>query len=289
MTGYARGEGAHGPWRWIWEARSVNGRGLELRFRLPPGFDFVEADLRRAAQKSLGRGNVSVSLNLASENAGAAFVINETALAAALAAMRQIETAIDCERPRPEGVLALRGVVETGETGLDEEARTGLGKALVASFRETVSALRKARDAEGASLLSVLSAQLARIDALVAEAQAAAENAPKLLRDRLQAQIADLLSRDDIDQARLAQEAALLAVKADVREELDRLGAHLEAANALLKDKEPIGRRFDFLVQEFNREANTLCAKAPDMALKKIGLDLKTVIDQVREQVQNIE
>ena len=289
MTGYARCESAHGSWRWIWEARSVNGRGLELRFRLPPGFDFLEADLRRTAQSLLSRGNVSFSLNLSSDLAAGNFSINEAALSAAIAAVRKVSLEIDCERPRPEGILGLRGVVETGENTLDDETRTALGKSLVGSFVETITQLKKARDQEGVELSTVLTVHLDRIAALVAQAEAAAKQAPQLLRNRLEAQISELLSRDDFDPSRLAQEAAVLAVKADVREELDRLGAHLAAAKILLTEKEPIGRRFDFLVQEFNREANTLCAKAPDMALKTIGLDLKTVIDQVREQVQNIE
>lgn len=288
MTGFARGDGAHGEARWAWEMKSVNGRGLEARFRLPPGFDALEIGLRKVLGEVFTRGSFNVALNMRAGAGESAFSVNTAALDAAVKAIEGISLRIDCERPRPEGILALRGVVEQDQPLADDEARAGLAAALTASFREVSGALADARKAEGAALQKLIEDQLDRIAQLAAAARNAAAASPKAIKDKITAQIKELLDSDIADD-RLAQEAALLAVKADVREELDRLDAHVAAGRELLRDSGAIGRRFDFLTQEFNREANTLCSKAQDMELKRIGLDLKSVVDQMREQIQNIE
>lgn len=289
MTGFARVEGAYEAWRWVWEVRSVNGRGLETRFRLPPGHDGAEPALRKAVGDAFTRGSINATLNLSRAAGLSALRINEAALDEALRMIEQVRMRLDCEKPRAEGVLGLRGVIEIEDGGEDEEARAALAAAIVDSFRAALNALKKARAAEGKALAAVVAAQVDEIARLAGEARCSAGAAPEAIRARIAAQLADMLSGNGLPEERLAQEAALLAIKADVREELDRLDAHVEAARALLSSGDPVGRRLDFLMQEFNREANTLCSKVSDMALKRLGLDLKTVIDQMREQVQNIE
>jgi uncharacterized protein (TIGR00255 family) len=289
MTGFARVEGAYEAWRWVWEVRSVNGRGLETRFRLPPGHDGAEPALRKAVGDAFTRGSINATLNLSRAAGLSALRINEAALDEALRMIEQVRMRLDCEKPRAEGVLGLRGVIEIEDGGEDEEARAALAAAIVDSFRAALNALKKARAAEGKALAAVVAAQVDEIARLAGEARCSAGAAPEAIRARIAAQLADMLSGNGFPEERLAQEAALLAIKADVREELDRLDAHVEAARALLSSGDPVGRRLDFLMQEFNREANTLCSKVSDMALKRLGLDLKTVIDQMREQVQNIE
>jgi uncharacterized protein (TIGR00255 family) len=289
MTGFARVDGAHDGRRWTWEIKSVNGRGLELRFRLPPGFDHIELDLRRVATEAFARGSLNANLVLARTASGSTLRINHEALEQAVRMIEALRARMDCEKPSAEGVLSIRGVVEPDEGEEDEASREAFGNALSASFRKAAAALREARMAEGASLALALAAHVDEIERLVGVARSSAAASPEAIRARVGAQLAELAAGAGISEERLAQEAALLAIKADIREELDRLDAHVVAARALLKDKEPVGRRLDFLTQEFNREANTLCSKAPDMGLKRLGLDLKTVIDQMREQVQNVE
>jgi uncharacterized protein (TIGR00255 family) len=288
MTGFARVEGALGDTHWTWEIKSVNGRGLEPRFRTPPGYDFLEHDLRKLLAEKFSRGSFNAFLSLKGAAVEGAFVVNRAALVSALKLVEEIRLAVDCEKPRPEGILALRGVVEQESALSDEDARTALADALKASFREAAAALLVARRKEGASLDALISGQLDTVDNLTKAARRSAEAAPEAIRARIAAQLSDLLA-GAVAPERLAEEAALLAVKADIREELDRLDAHVAAGRALVKEGGAVGRKLDFLTQEFNREANTLCSKAQDMGLKRIGLDLKTAIDQMREQVQNLE
>ncbi len=288
MTGFARVEGALGDTHWTWEIKSVNGRGLEPRFRTPPGYDFLEHDLRKLLAEKFSRGSFNAFLSLKGAAVEGAFVVNRAALVSALKLVEEIRLAVDCEKPRPEGILALRGVVEQESALSDEDARTALADALKASFREAAAALLVARRKEGASLDALISGQLDTVDSLTKAARRSAEAAPEAIRARIAAQLSDLLA-GAVAAERLAEEAALLAVKADIREELDRLDAHVAAGRALVKEGGAVGRKLDFLTQEFNREANTLCSKAQDMGLKRIGLDLKTAIDQMREQVQNLE
>jgi len=288
MTGFARAEGALGETRWVWEIKSVNGRGLEPRFRLPPGYDFLELDLRKAMSEKFSRGSFNAFLSLKGAAVEGAFIVNRAALSSAVKLIEEIRLAVDCDKPRPEGLLALRGVVEQESALDDEDARAALAAALRKSFGEALSLLERARVSEGAAIGALLSSQLDAISALTAQARANADAAPEAIRARIAAQLSDLLA-SAIDEARIAEEAALLALRADIREELDRLAAHVEAGRALIKKGGVVGRKLDFLTQEFNREANTLCSKAQDMALKRIGLDLKSGIDQMREQVQNLE
>lgn len=289
MTGFARIDGANAGKRWTWEIKSVNGRGLEMRFRLPPGHDEIEQALRSKISARLKRGSVFSNLQLASAGGETRMRLNEPALADALTAINKIRGQIDCTPPQAEGVLALRGVLEPAEEELDDAARAAFNDALVESFAGAVQALGEARETEGAAMASVIAGHVDEIEALTAKAAADPGAAPAAIRDRIAAQLADLLAGDAVAEERLAQEAALMAVKADIREELNRLVAHVEAARSLLKRGGPIGRELDFLTQEFNRETNTLCSKAQSMELKQIGLDLKKVTDQLREQIQNIE
>jgi uncharacterized protein (TIGR00255 family) len=288
MTGFARAEGVHEGWRFVWEVRSVNGRGLEWRSRLPPGFDALEPMLRSSAKDKLSRGSLNIGLTLNSDRPAAGYTINEAMLSDVIAMIEKIRLRIDCAPPQAEGLLALRGVIEQAEEELSEDAREALFAALLKSFAEALDGLVASRRKEGAALGAVLEANFAFIEQLTKDAAANAAASPAVIRDRIAAQLAELLA-GAVAEDRLAQEAALLAIKADVREELDRLVSHVAAGRALLAKTRPVGRDLDFLTQELNREANTLCSKAQDMELKRIGLDLKRVIDQIREQVQNIE
>lgn len=289
MTGFARVDDAHEGRRWTWEIKSVNGRGLEMRFRLPPGFDDLELDLRKAAQARLSRGSIGVSLTMQSAADEPRCRINEAALNDAIAMMEKISARLKCDRPRAEGILALRGVIEPADEIQSEEGRKALVAVMAVSFEKAVDALAAARRAEGASLEASLVALLSETERLTKTAAGLAAAAPEALHKRVAAQLDELLAGAAVPEDRLAQEAALLAVKADIREELDRLQSHVEAGRTLLGENGPAGRQLDFLTQELNREANTLCAKAPDLELKRLGLELKKVIDQLREQVQNVE
>ena len=286
MTGFARAEGQEAALSWVWELKSVNGKSLDLRFRFPPGYDALEPALRAALAQHLRRGAISIGLTLTRSGAGAGFRINREALAAVVALSREIAGEIDAAAPRLDGLLALKGVIESGEEVEDEERRA----ALLRSAEGAIAQLAAMRQAEGARLQPVLEARLAEIAAFTAEAEESAAAQPAALRARLEDQLAALGSAiPPLPADRLAQEVALLVVRADVREEIDRLAAHLAAARALLAEDGAIGRRFDFLCQEFNREANTLCSKSADIGLTRIGLALKAAIEQLREQVQNIE
>lgn len=287
MTGFARVDTSLEHRRWTWEVKSVNARGLELRFRLPQGFEALEPSLRKAAKESLSRGSVNVNLTMRNERSEGRMQINEQALNDAIVMTKRVADSMDAAAPRPEAILALRGVMEPADE--TEEDTTELNAALASSFGQVLEALTKARSEEGAAMAKVLGAQFDEISHLVADAAKNASATPAAIRDKIAAQLKELLDDANLPEERLAQEAALLAVKADVREEIDRLNSHIEAGRALLGQAGPVGRQLDFLSQEFNREANTLCSKASDMGLKRIGLDLKKVIDQMREQVQNIE
>lgn len=289
MTGFARVEGVHGTRSWTWELKSVNGRGLELRSRMPQGFDSLEPLLRKSLQGVLKRGSVNANLALRSDAAEQHYQVNETALNTAIEAVETVRSRIKCDLPQAETILALRGVMEIADAVESEDERKALMTSLLNSFSEAVEALAASRAAEGRAMAEVLTAQFDEIERLCTAAAKSAAAAPEALRSKISAQLSDLLTGAELPEERLAQEAALLAVKADVREELDRLSSHIAAGRVHLKSKEPVGRQLDFLTQELNREANTLCSKASDMTLKRIGLDLKKVIDQLREQVQNIE
>jgi uncharacterized protein (TIGR00255 family) len=290
MTGFARVDGSSGGSRWTWELRSVNGKGLDIRLRLPPGLERLEFAARERAGKKLTRGSCTFSLTVHRDVADGGIRLNEAALSAVLAALEQIRTRIEVAPPTLDGILAIRGVVETADAEDDEDQRAALDAELLAGLDRALAALVKARSVEGDAIGKVLGGHLDRIEALAIAAENCPARSVEAIRDRLTRQVQDLLDAvPQLDPQRLHQEAVLLATRADIREELDRLFAHVAQARTLIAEGGPIGRRLDFLSQEFNRESNTLCSKANDRELTAIGLDLKTVVDQLREQIQNIE
>lgn len=290
MTGFGRADGAHQGWSWTAEARSVNGKGLDLRFRGPPGFDALERLAKTAAQARFARGSVTVGVQAKRGDEAGADVprINQAALDRYLAeALRLAEAG--ATPPSADGLLALRGVLDAGEDESgDAEARAALEAAMTASIKAALDGLKASRDAEGAQLRPVILDFIARIEALVHEAEGEAAAQVEAIRERFTRRISELAPDAPGLEERIFLEAAALATKADVREELDRLTAHIGSARSLL-DQPPAGRKLDFLMQEFMREANTLCSKSATVRLTAVGLELKAVIEQLREQVQNVE
>jgi uncharacterized protein (TIGR00255 family) len=290
MTGFARAAGASGAYSWAWEVKSVNSRGLDIRCRLHGGLDQLEATARAAATTRFHRGNLAMTLSLSRVGAEATVRINDDVLESIMAVATELAGRINAPPPTVEGLLSLRGVLETVEREESEDDREALETGVLATLDEVLDLLVKDREAEGQRMSEIVSGQVDAIATLTESAGALAALQPAALKARLQQQVADILdSVTGLSEERLLQEAALLATKADVREELDRLVAHVAGARELLADDGAIGRRLDFLAQEFNREANTLCSKSQDVGLTKIGVELKTVIDQFREQAQNIE
>jgi len=290
MTGFARGHGVHGSYAWAWEVKSVNGKGLDLRLRLPPGWDAIEAPVRALAAAKLARGSVQAGLTAERTGVAPAVRVNTAVLEAFLTTMRELAPRLEASPPSLDGLLALKGVIEVGETDESEEERRGAEAAVTEGFAAVIGALAEMRRREGAALGEVLEARLGEIAALTQRAERAPGRRPEAIRARLAEQIATLLAQSDrFDPDRLHQEAILISTKADVREELDRLSAHVAQARLLIGEGGPIGRRLDFLAQELNREANTLCAKANDVELTTIGMELKAAVEQFREQVQNVE
>jgi uncharacterized protein (TIGR00255 family) len=291
MTGFARADGAQAGWRWTWEAKSVNGRGLDLKLRLPSGCEALEAPAREAVNARFKRGSIQLGLSLRKEAAGPANArLDHVFIETVLAEGERYVLSGMVQQARWDGILALRGAFladeDAGPIAQDDES---LQAAIAADMKAALDGLSAARAKEGATLTAMLAAHLAEIDLLAKRARAAAASAPQALAEKLHARLAALQGEAGLDPQRLAAEIALLAAKADVREELDRLDAHVADARTLLAAKEPIGRRLDFLTQEFNREANTLCSKSSDTILTRIGLDLKAAIDQLREQAANVE
>jgi len=290
MTGFARASGVHGDLRWAWELKSVNSKGLDLRFRLPPGRDVLEPLIRAAISKALSRGNVTVNLTIQREGAAPQVRINEDVLAAVIATSRDLAKRIEAQPPTLDGILAIKGVMEVIELEESEAERESANAALLKGFDTALKELAAMRGKEGSVIGAVLSDRISEIEKLTKSAEASPSRSVDAIRARLAEQVKELIAASStLDPERLHQEAALLAAKADVREELDRLNAHVGAARALLKNGGSVGRKLDFLAQEFNREANTLCSKSNDVSLTSIGLELKTAVDQFREQVQNIE
>lgn len=290
MTGFARVDGAHAGTRWTWELRSVNGKGLDVRLRMPPGFEALETTARERIAAVLTRGNLQVGLSVQRDAPTATLRINEALLGEVLALMRRIGREIDAAPPTLDGLLALRGVVETVEAEEDGDSKAALAARMVEDLDIALAALAAARRREGEALAAVLAGHLAEIEALADAAERNPARTPEAIRRRLEEQVRLLVEASaSFDTDRLHQEAVLLATKADIREEIDRLTAHVAAARDLIRAGGPVGRRLDFLAQEFNREVNTLCSKANDRSLTAIGLDLKAVVDQFREQIQNLE
>jgi uncharacterized protein (TIGR00255 family) len=290
MTGYARAAGALPGVRFTVELKSVNGRGLDMRMRLAPGFDALESEIRRLIGKSITRGSLTVSLSVDREGEGGRVVVNHQALEAILDGFKWLESRVEARKPSLDGILGLRGVLEQHETALSAEEEEALTAAILSTVEQAVAGLVAARRDEGVRIAAILGERIDEIAALTKAAELHPGRSRDAILARLRQQVAELSEASPtLSDERLAQEAVLLATKADIREELDRLGAHVEAARALIAGGGPVGRKLDFLSQEFNREANTLCSKSNDVALTAIGLDLKAVIDQLREQVQNIE
>ena len=290
MTGFARAHGVSGAYAWSWELKSVNAKGLDVRFRLPPGRDAVEVAARQRVADKLSRGTVYCNLTAERKGVAPTVKINEPVLTAVIASLQQLTGKIDAGAPTLDGILSLKGVMEVSEENEREDERQAAEAAIVAGFDAALKDLVAMRRHEGGALGTILNARLSEISALAARAEAAPGRKPEAIKARLAEQVATLLEASQrFDSDRLYQEAIMLASKADVREELDRLAAHVAQSQKLLRDGGPAGRRLDFLAQELNRESNTLTAKANDVELTNIGLELKSVVEQFREQVQNLE
>ncbi len=291
MTGFARQDGSGEGLAWAWEARSVNGRGLDIRLRLPPGFDAIDAAVRETVTKRISRGNVTINLTTERQNGTGTVRLNEGVLQDILKASDRVAEMSGGARPDTAALLTMKGVLEIGDNGLDDpEQRAVRERLLIKSFEETADKLVASRRSEGARLGQIISAQLVEIERMTGEVRASPSRTPETIRLRMQDLVSRLLEASGtFDKDRLHQEAVLAATRADVEEELARLTAHVAAAREILDEKSAVGRKLDFLAQEFNREANTLCSKANAVDVTRIGLGLKSVIDQLREQVQNVE
>jgi uncharacterized protein (TIGR00255 family) len=290
MTGFSRAHGAAGAHAWSWELKSVNAKGLDIRFRLPPGWDAVEVQARQRATEKLSRGTVYCNLTAERKGVAPAVKINEPVLNAVIATLHQLSGKLDAAAPTLDGILALKGVMEVSEEDEREEERAAAEAAVIAGFDAALADLVAMRRHEGDALGSILNTRLDEIATLTARAEAAPGRKPEAIMARLAELDATLMNASQrFDSDRLYQEAIMLASKVDVREELDRLSAHVAQAQKLLRDGGPAGRRLDFLAQELNRESNTLTAKANDVELTNVGLELKSTVEQFREQVQNLE
>lgn len=290
MTGFARASGERQGLFWQWEVKSVNGKALDVRLRLPPGCEALETPVRAALAAAFKRGNLQVALSVSGQIGRETVRLNQEILDRLVEAGETLRDRIGGEPLRADVLLSIKGVVEVAAEPEAEGESEARNAAMLVSFEEALAALAAARREEGSRLAAVVSAQVQRIAELADAARRNPSRTPDAIRARLAEQVARLLETGaSLDPDRLHQEAVIAATRADIQEELDRLASHVEAARALLASHEAVGRKFDFLAQEFNREANTLCSKASDRSLTAIGLDLKTVIDQLREQVQNIE
>ncbi len=291
MTGFARTSAQYGNYNWTWEVRSVNSKGLDVRLRIPSGFDALDMPARKAISQRFKRGSVALSLNISHNQDQTGYRVNQDLLNQLIDVMKMVEAKVPgVNAPSVDGLMGLRGVIETVEDSESEADREAAFGKMMVSLEEALDDLLDNRISEGGRMESVLYGHIEEIEQLCTKAEACAGAQPDVLRKRLVRQLKDVMEDlPDLDEERIAQEAAILMTKADVREELDRLRAHIEGARDLLAKGSPCGRKLDFLCQEFNREANTLCSKAQDVDLTRIGLDFKATIDQFREQVQNIE
>jgi uncharacterized protein (TIGR00255 family) len=290
MTGFARSNGASGPYAFEWELKSVNAKGFDLRMRLPPGWDELEAFAKKRAGEVLSRGTVYANLNVKRTSAVSTIRVNEEVLASIVRVAGVLAGSIDAVAPSIDGLLAIKGVIEVVEPENDEEQDKAAKAAAAAAFDQALLNLVEMRQREGATLGQILSQRMDEIERLAKRAEAAPGRKPEAIKGRLAEQIAALLEASDrFDPDRLNQEALLIAAKADIREELDRIASHISQAREMIGRGGPIGRRLDFLAQEFNREVNTCCSKSNDLELTNTGLEMKNVVEQFREQVQNLE
>jgi uncharacterized protein (TIGR00255 family) len=290
MTGFARSHGASGPYAFEWELKSVNAKGFDFRTRLPQGWDDVEAAVRRRSAQVLSRGTVYANLTVKRSNAASVIRINEDVLASILKVAADLSGRIDAVAPSIDGLLSIKGVLEVVEPESDDAEEQAAKAAVAEAFEQALRSLIDMREREGVALGQILSQRMDEIERLASKAEAAPGRRPEAVRARLAEQIAALLDTSDrFDQDRLNQEAVLIATRADIREELDRIASHISQTRELIGGAGPIGRRLDFLAQEFNREVNTCCSKSNDLELTNIGLAMKNVVEQFREQVQNLE
>ena len=290
MTGFARSQGASGPYTFEWELKSVNAKGFDLRLRLPQGWDELEAFAKKRAAEMLSRGTIYANFNVKRADALSTVRINEDVLAAVVKAASSLAGRIDAVAPSIDGLLAIKGVIEVVEAERNEEEDKAATAAAAAAFDEALKNLAAMRRREGEALGQILSQRMDEMEALAKKAEAAPGRKPEAIRARLAEQIAALLEASDrFDVDRLNQEALLIAAKADIREELDRIASHIAQAREIIRKGGAVGRRLDFLAQEFNREVNTTCSKSNDVELTNTGLEMKNVVEQFREQVQNLE
>jgi uncharacterized protein (TIGR00255 family) len=290
MTGFARSHGTSGPYAFEWELKSVNAKGFDLRMRLPPGWDEIEAPARKRAAEVLSRGTVYANLNVKRAGALSTVRVNEEVLASIVKIAGVLAGRIDAVAPSIDGLLAIKGVIEVVEPESNEEEDKAAKLAVAMAFDEALTALIEMRKREGVTLAQILSQRMNEIENLAKQAEAAPGRKPEAIRARLAEQIAALLeSSDRFDADRLNQEAIMIAAKADIREELDRIASHISQVREMIGKGGAVGRRLDFLAQEFNREVNTCCSKSNDLELTNTGLAMKNVVEQFREQVQNLE
>ncbi len=290
MTGFARSHGTSGPYAFEWELKSVNAKGFDFRMRLPPGWDDVELAARKRATELLSRGTVYANLTVKRSSAASTVRVNPDVLNAVVKIATELASKIDAVAPSIDGLMSIKGVIEVAEPEADEAEDQAARAAVSVAFEQALTSLVDMRKREGATLGTVLGQRLSEIEALAAKAEAAPGRKPEAIRARLSEQIATLLAASErFDSDRLTQEALMIATRADIREELDRIASHVSQARDLLGKGGPVGRRLDFLSQEFNREVNTCCSKSNDLELTNNGLELKNVVEQFREQVQNLE
>lgn len=290
MTGFARSDGAHGHVRWHWELKTVNGRSMDVRCRLPHGYEQLEPAIRKLFAKFILRGNCQVSLSLKEEEGTSELTINTAALQRVVDGANHLVKETGASAPSADGLLALKGVLELSVQAEDDSHVTARNSEILKNLEAALVDLVVMRKTEGAQLGTVIMAQMAEIEKLMVQVRQQVANTGDLMRTRIASQVAQLMDASkSLDEDRLYQEAVILASKADITEELDRLDAHILAAKAYLNAESPIGRKLEFLIQEFNRETNTLCSKSPSTEVTALGLDMKAAIDQIREQVMNIE
>lgn len=290
MTGFARSHGTSGPYAFEWELKSVNAKGFDFRMRLPPGWDDVELTARKRATELLSRGTVYANLTVKRSSAASTIRVNPDVLNAVVKIAAELAGRIDAVAPSIDGLMAMKGVIEVAEPEADEAEDQAARVAVSAAFEQALASLVEMRKREGATLGDILTQRLNEIERLAAKAEVAPGRKPEAIRARLAEQIATLLDASDrFDSDRLTQEALMIATRADIREELDRIASHVSQARDLIGKGGPVGRRLDFLSQEFNREVNTCCSKSNDLELTNTGLELKNVVEQFREQVQNLE
>lgn len=290
MTGFARSHGTSGPYAFEWELKSVNAKGFDFRMRLPPGWDDVELTARKRATELLSRGTVYANLTVKRSSAASTIRVNPDVLNAVVKIATELAGRIDAVAPSIDGLMAMKGVIEVAEPEADEAEDQAARVAVSAAFEQALASLVEMRKREGTTLGDILTQRLNEIETLAAKAEAAPGRKPEAIRARLAEQIATLLDASDrFDSDRLTQEALMIATRADIREELDRIASHVSQARDLIGKGGPVGRRLDFLSQEFNREVNTCCSKSNDLELTNTGLELKNVVEQFREQVQNLE